>query len=202
MGVIRIANSSVSVVVSGYGVAEIRGEPVVVYLDIAPQHPKAMGAIWANLVSGTKEKLVISDDQVGESFFVRGLARRYHRLAMDAPRIAGRARPKHIRLVAPMACQIDSLTKPFVALAWQWRDHAGVEHSLTPATSLAAMLERSSPLPVLISWGEYLLAEAQERGFATPLIRGGEAPEGVVIDGAPWEAILADGITSGRIQLM
>ena len=49
---------------------------------------------------------------------MRGLNRRYHRLAMDAPRIAGRARPKHLRLVAPLACQVEKLTRPFVALGW------------------------------------------------------------------------------------
>jgi len=201
MGVIRIANNSVSVVVYSYGVAEIEGESIVVYLELAPQHPKAVGAIWASLVNGTKEKLVISDPEAGESLIVRGLNRRYHRLTMDAPRIAGRARPKHLRLVAPLACQIERLSKPFVTLAWQWKDHAGVEHSLSPATSLAAMLERYSPLPILIEWGDYLLAEAREREFAMPLIRGGEAPEGWVIQSAPWEEIISDGIKSGQITL-
>ena len=201
MSVVRIANNSVSVVVYSYGVAEIEGEAIVVYLELAPQHPKAVGAIWASLVNGTKEKLVISDDEKGESLIVRGLNRRYHRLTMDAPRIASRARPKHIRLVAPLACQIEKLSKPFVALAWQWKDHAGGKHSLSPATSLAAMLENNSPLPILIEWGDYLLAEARAREFAAPLICGGDAPEGWVIQPAPWPEIISDGIKSGEISL-
>lgn len=201
MGVIRIANNSVSVVVYSYGVAEIEGEAIVVYLELAPQHPKAVGAIWASLVNGTKEKLVISDPEAGESLIVRGLNRRYHRLTMDAPRIAGRARPKHLRLVAPLACQIEKLSKPFAVLGWQWQDRAGVDHFLSPAISLAAMLERYSPLPILIEWSSYLLAEACEREFATPLIRGGDAPEGYLILPAPWEEIISDGIKSGQITI-
>jgi len=198
---IRIANSSVSVVVSGYGIADFDGEATVIYLDIAPQHPKVIGAIWASLVNGTKEWLRLSDEQTGQTLHIRGLNRRYVRLTMDAPRLAGRARPKHLRLIAPCACQIETLTRPFVVLAWTWTDTDGLEHRLSPDMSLAAMLERHTPLPVLMAWGEYLLAEARERGFATPIVRGGDAPEGWVITPAPWEAIISDGITSGQIRL-
>jgi hypothetical protein len=49
---IRIANNSVSAVVYGYAIAEIENEATVVYLDLAPQHPKVIGAIWASLVNG------------------------------------------------------------------------------------------------------------------------------------------------------
>jgi len=199
---IRIANQSVSAVAHSYALALLDGQsPVVIWLDLAPQHPKVSGAIWASLVNGTREWLRLSDDQTGQTHAVRGLGRRYHRLTIDAPHLAGRARPKHLRLVAPCACQIEALTKPFVVLAWTWRDTDGQSHRLSAATSLAAMLERYTPLPILLSWGEYLLAEAHARGFATPVLSGGEAPEGWVIAPAPWEDILSDGIRSGQIRL-
>jgi hypothetical protein len=63
------------------------------------------------------------------------------------------------------------------------------------------MLERTTPLPILIGWGEYLLAEAHNRSLATPLIRGGEAPEGWLLEPAPWDDIISHGIRSGRISL-
>src|SRR3970040_552816 len=102
MSTIRIANNSVSVMISGYAIAEIEGELTVVYLDIAPQHPKVVGAIWASLVNGAKEWLRLSDEQAGQSLTVRGLNRRSRRLTADAPRVAGRARPRHVRLIAPL----------------------------------------------------------------------------------------------------
>ena len=198
---IRIANNSVSAVVYGYGIAEIENEATVVYLDLAPQHPKVIGAIWASLVNGAREWVRLTDENTDETRLVRGLNRRYHRLTMDAPRIAGRARPKHIRLVAPLACQVEKLTRPFVVLDWSWNDTTGQTQHLCSATGLAAMLERDTPLPILIGWGEYLLAEAQARNCATPLIRGGQAPEGWLIDKAPWDEIISHGIRSGQINL-
>ena len=198
---IRISNNSVSAVVYGYGVAEIEGEATVVYLDLAPQHPKVIGAIWASLVNGAREWLRLNDENTDKSRLVRGLNRRYHRLTMDAPRIAGRARPKHIRLVAPLACQVEKLTRPFVVLDWCWNDATGQAQHLCPATSLAAMLERDTPLPILMGWGEYLLAEARARAFATPLIRGGQAPDGWLIEPAPWNEIITHGVRSGQISL-
>ena len=118
---IRLANNSVSVVVRGYAIAlwpiedkrpgkntqdtakEVYREPVLVWVDIAPQHPKALNAIWASLVNGTGEYLDIYDRTTNEQQRARGLNRRYHRLQADAPRLAGRARPKHLRLIAPVA---------------------------------------------------------------------------------------------------
>ncbi len=201
MSTIRIANNSVSVIVSGYAIAEIENEPTIVYLDIAPQHPKAVGAIWASLVNGSKEWLRLYDDQLEQSLTVRGLNRRYHRLTIDTPRIAGRARPKHVRLVAPLACQVASLATPFVVLAWVWTDGAGEIHHLPPATALAAMLEQNTPLPILMTWGEYLLDQAIVREFAQPLVRGGNAPEGYCIESADWENIIAEGVATGQIRL-
>jgi hypothetical protein len=198
---IRIANTSVSAVVYGYALADLGGERTVVYLDLAPQHPKVLGAIWASLVNGAREWLRLVDENSGESHLVRGLNRRYHRLAIDTPRIAGRARPKHLRLVAPLACQVEALTRPFVALGWSWHDAAGQALHLCPAATLAAMLERNTPLPILIGWGDYLLAEASARGLAAPVTRGGDAPDGWLIEPAPWDEIISHGIRAGQISL-
>lgn len=191
---IRISNNSVSIVLRGYAAARLDDQPlpVVVWLEIAPQHPKAVGAIWASLVNGSKEALTIYDRQSEQSLRVLGLSRRYHRLTTDAPQLYGRARPKLLRLIAPEACAIANVNSPFVTLAWP---------SLTPGTALAAMLEQGTSFPIRIGWGEYLLAEATARGFAKPLLVGGRAPEGYLIEPAPWEDIIADGIRLGQITL-
>jgi hypothetical protein len=198
---IRITNNSVSAVVYGYGLAELDGELTVVYLDLAPQHPKTLGAIWASLVNGAREWLRLVDENTGATHLVRGLHRRYHRLAADAPRIASRARPKHLRLVAPLACQVEKLTHPFVALSWSWHDEADRPQQLCPAQALAAMLEQSTPLPIRMGWGEYLLAETQALDLAQPVQRGGDSPEGWVIQPAPWDDILSRGLRTGQICL-
>ena len=207
---IRLANNSISVVVRGYAIAlwpvedkqsgkntqdttkEVDREPVLVWVDIAPQHPKALNAIWASLVNGTGEYLDIYDRATNEQQRARGLNRRYHRLQADAPRLAGRARPKHLRLIAPAACRIEDYTQPFVVLDWP---------GLPCSTALAAMLEHGSPYPIRIGWGDYLLNEAIARGWAHPLITGGQAPTGYLLDPAPWPDIISDGIKRRMITL-
>lgn len=44
---IRIQNDSASVLVRGYAYT---GDGLLVWLEMAPQHPKLIGAIWASLV--------------------------------------------------------------------------------------------------------------------------------------------------------
>ena len=207
---IRLVNNSISVVVRGYAIAlwpvedkkpgrnsndtakEVDREPVLVWVDIAPQHPKALNAIWASLVNGTGEYLDIYDRVTNEQQHARGLNRRYHRLQADAPSLAGRARPKHLRLIAPEACRIEDYTKPFVVLEWP---------GLPCGTALAAMLEHGSPYPIRIGWGDYLLNEAIARRWAHPLITGGHAPIGYLLDPAPWPDIISDGIKRRMITL-
>ena len=202
---IRIANNSVSAVVYGYSLAEIENEVTVIYLDLAPQHPKVIGAIWASLVNGAREWLRLTDENTDETRLVRGLNRRYHRLTMDAPRIAGRARPKFMRLLAPALVKFDAAEfglKPFYAGAWSWRDSQGICQQMPPATALAAMLERGTHLPIRIGWGPYLLSEALARDSAAPLVSGGPAPEGYVFKpNAPWPEIIGAGVKHGRITL-
>src|SRR3989304_3591016 len=130
----RLANNSISVVVCGYAIAQwptvrtacftacvedkkpakgaasqakaVDRQPVLVWVDIAPQHPKALNAIWASLVNGTGEFLDLYDRDSDQRLRARGLNRRYHRLHADAPMLAARARPKMLRLIAPEACRI------------------------------------------------------------------------------------------------
>ncbi len=74
--------------------------------------------------------------------------------------MAGRARPKFLRLVAPEAVKVDNSTNGFIALAWP---------GISAGVALAAMLEQGTSLPIRIDWGDYLLAEAQARDdSATP----------------------------------
>jgi hypothetical protein len=49
-------------------------------VDIAPQHPKALNAIWASLVNGTGEYLDIYDRTTNEQQRARGLNRCHYRL--------------------------------------------------------------------------------------------------------------------------
>ena len=44
---IRIRNDSTSAVVRGYAVDS---HNTIIWLELAPQHPKTIGAIWADLV--------------------------------------------------------------------------------------------------------------------------------------------------------
>ncbi|MCC7362711.1 MAG: hypothetical protein IT317_24735 [Anaerolineales bacterium] len=202
---IRITNNSVSAVVRSYAIAPLAEGDTIVWLELAPQHPKVIGAIWASLVNGTREFLRLRDDDSDQTYTARGLNHRYIRKTMDAPRIAGRARPKFMRLVAPAMVKLDAATfgkKPFFAGAWRWDDSQGVSQQLAPATALAAMLEQGTHLPIRIGWGPYLLAEALAQEYAVPLVTGGPAPEGYAIQpDTPWADIIAEGVKRGHISL-
>ncbi len=202
---IRITNNSVSAVVRSFAIAPLDEGNTLVWLELAPQHPKVIGAIWASLVNSTREFLRLRDDETGESHVARGLNSRYVRKTMDAPRIAGRARPKFMRLIAPAMIRFDAASfgkKPFYAGAWRWLDSQGASQQLAPATALGAMLEQGTHLPVRIGWGPYLLAEALAEGFAEPLVTGGPAPEGYLLrPDTPWADIVSEGVKHGRITL-
>lgn len=206
---IRIMNESVSALARGYALAHLEAGNIVVWLELAPQHPKVIGAIWASLVNGAGEVLRLRDDEAETTYSVRGLNRRYERKTVDVPMVAGRARPKFMRLFAPELWKMDAAhiaTEPFFVAAWKWRDRSAKDakghwRELTPATALAAMLERGTHYPIRMSWGDYLLGEALARGYAAPLIVGGSAPQGYVIHPAPWADIVSDGIRSGQIFL-
>ncbi len=209
---LRISNESLSVVICGYALARLADEQawqearkkeqpvpdderenVIVWIDIAPNHPKVLNAIWATLVNGTGAVLRLSDT-TGQlrTTLARGLNRRYRRLTADAPRLAGRARPKQLRLIAPEASYVGDYTQPFIALDWP---------RVPASVALAAMLEQGTPYPMRNTWGNYLLTEAIARGYARPLITAGNAPQGYLIDPAPWPEIISNGVKTGQITL-
>jgi hypothetical protein len=200
MATIRIYNNSVSAVVRSYAVAPTDKGNVIVWLELAPQHPKVIGAIWASLVNGTNEQLGLRDgaSEEAHSLQVEGLHARYLRLTADAPRLAGRARPRFLRLIAPQATRIEKPGEDFYVFAWP---------GMSAGTALAAMLEAGTPTPVHIGWGDYLLAEAARQGYAVPLLIGGGdgvrcfAPEGYWIKPAPWSDLISDGVRRGDLSL-
>ena len=203
---ITISNDSASVFARGYAHTE---NGLIVWLEIAPQHPKLTGAIWASLVSGHHPYLQLkdSDKSLGKACTERservvyGLGRAYTRLEADAPTLAvanddGKAtaaRAKLTRLVAPEAIKPASLDQPFYVLAWP---------GLAPETVLAATLEKAAPYPIRIEWDQYLLETALERGSAIPLVTGGAALAGYEIEAnANWLDIISQGLKTGKIAM-
>src|SRR5512146_2982386 len=131
---IRIRNDSTSAVVRGYAL-DSRG--TIIWLELAPQHPKAIGAIWADLVQAQRPWLRLGDhNDAGSGRAVRGLGSRYERFTAEAPELSlkNNARPRLLRLVAPSALKATE-KEPFYIFAWRGID---------PAQALAAMLERDT----------------------------------------------------------
>jgi hypothetical protein len=189
---ILIGNASVTAVVRGY--AHTRAG-LIVWLELAPQHPKVIGAIRAELTSNTQRYLQLRDDETGHFKMVYGLGRGYLNLTADAPELAvgQRAKAQLLRMIAPDAVHPEDLRQEFYALSWPGID---------PATALAATLERSSPLPVQIGWGPYLLSRALEDYNAEPLVIGGQAPEGYAFQqDTPWADLISQGMHQGELTL-
>lgn len=195
----RLSNSSTSAVVRSFAVAALTPDDgvkqpanVLIWVEFAPQHPKVVGALWASLVGGSAESLQLRDED--DAYLrVQGLGRRYERFTVDAPRLAGRARPKFLRLVAPEAVAPPKPGEAFIVLEWPGQ---------TAGQTLTAMLEKGTPLPVRIGWGDYLLAEALAQGCARPLQASSKAPQGYLLSGqTPWESLIAEGVRRGHIDL-
>ena len=189
---ILIGNASVSAVVRGY--AHTR-QGLIVWLELAPQHPKVVGAIRAELTSNTHRYLQLRDDDNGHRKMVYGLGRGYINLTADAPELAvgHRAKAQLLRMIAPEAVRLEDIRQEFYALSWP---------DIDPATALAATLERSSPFPVQIGWGAYLLSRALEEYGAEELVCGGQVPQGYAFQSdTAWADILSQGLRQGEITL-
>lgn len=189
---IRISNASAEALVRSYAHTK---EGLLVWLELAPLHPKIIGAIWADLVKNHRSYLQLEDEEKGVGKVVYGLGHAYIRLEMDALALAvgHNARAKLTRLIAPEAIRPDSLDAPFYVFGWP---------GLASETVLAATLEKVAPYPVQIGWGAYLLAKAVERGHAIPLVTGGAAFPGYEIEAAVnWPDIISQGLLSSRITL-
>jgi hypothetical protein len=77
---IRIRNDSTSAVVRDYAVDS---HHTVIWLEMAPQHPKIIGAIWADLVQAQHPWLQFGDSNVaGSGLAGRGLGSRYEPLSV------------------------------------------------------------------------------------------------------------------------
>ena len=188
---IRIRNDSTSAVVRGYAVDSHK---TIVWLELAPQHPKTIGAIWADLVVQQRPWLQIGDfDVAGSGLAVRGLGSRYERLTADAPDIAlsHNARPRLLRLVAPSALHASD-RETFYVFAWPEVD---------AATALAAMLERDTRWPVQVEWGRYLLQSGLEDECIKPLTTGGQVPHGYEVQPQAWGNVLAAGLRGRQIAI-
>lgn len=188
---IRIQNDSASVLVRGYAYT-LDGR--LVWLEMAPQHPKLIGAIWASLVNGHKTYLQLKDNEKGLGKAVYGLGRAYTRLEADAPNLAvgHGAHAKLTRLIAPEVVKVISVEQPFYILAWP---------GISPETVLAATLEKAAPYPIRIEWGSYLLQCGLAEGTVTPLVNGGAAPEGYEVQPTNWMDIISNGLRNGDIAL-
>jgi hypothetical protein len=190
---ITIKNDSVSTVVSGYACTPAG---LVVWLDLAPQHVKVVGAIRAELTSNTRRYLRIFDRERERNLTVYGLGHGYLNLTADAAQLAvgPRAKAQMLRMIAPEAVQPEDTQAEFYALAWS---QAGI----TPATALAATLERYSHFPIRIAWGEYLLEIATQDHGAEALLTNGTAPAGYVFPAdIPWGAIISQGLSDQKIS--
>ncbi len=189
---IYISNNSVSAIVQGYVYTQ---EGLIVWMEIAPQHPKVVGAIRAELTSNTRRYLHLRDDEVGRGKMVYGLGHGYINLIADAPQLAvgHRAKAQLLRMISPEAVKPEDVTQQFYALAWP---------GLELATSLTATLERSSPFPIQIGWGLYILRKAVDEYGAKQLISGGNAPSGYFFRAdTPWADIISQGLREREIAL-
>ncbi len=189
---ILIGNASVSAVARSYACTR---EGLVIWLELAPQHPKVVGAIRAELTSNTRRYLQLRDDDSGYRKQVVGLGRGYLNLSADAPElaVAPRTKAQFLRMIAPEAVRPEDVRQEFYILSWPGID---------PATALAATLERSASFPVQIGWGAYLLSRALLDYDAEPLVSGGQAPAGYAFQrDTPWADIISQGLRQGEIPL-
>jgi hypothetical protein len=188
---ITIRNDSVAAVVRGY-IVDSRN--TIVWLELAPQHPKTIGAIWADLVVQQRPWLQLGDHTEKRGLAVRGLGSRYERLTADAPDLAlgHNAKARLLRLIAPNAIKAND-RETFYILDWP---------NVDADAALAAMLERDTRWPVQMGWGKYLLHVGLEEGFIKPLTKGGRAPQGYEVQPPPsWGEVLASGLKHQQIAV-
>jgi len=84
--IFRIRNNSTSAVVRGYA---LDSQNTVIWLELAPQHSKTIGAIGADLVQSQRPWLQRGDFVVaGRGRAVRGLGSRYERFTTQTLRLS------------------------------------------------------------------------------------------------------------------
>ncbi len=196
--IMHIRNASASVVISGFALDHANR---IILLDIAPMHPKKIGAIWAEMVSGSPRSMQLVDAD-GDLHNVLGKGSAYTRIPLDVPEIylpdASRAKARFLRLLYPAATRISRKgnNEEITFYIFEWPD-------MSAGRAMAAMLERDTPYPVLLEWGDALLERGRELGFIRPLITGGSSPAGYEIhppaDG--WPEFISLAVQEGTVRV-
>lgn len=201
MEVMTISNArygGVTMPISGYAVNR---QNRIILLDLAPNHPKSMGAIWAEMVTGTPRPMALKDPTMGRDYQVYGLGSAYTRLLVDVPQIslpaAGNARARFLRAIHPSAYKVPAKMDEksfFNILEWP---------EMSAGAALASMLERDTPVTMLQQWGDALLQRCLDYGYAHELDTAGTAPKGyqVATPDEGWGPFLASGIECGLLPL-
>jgi len=192
-----LQNESVTAELISYALMNTNGGNELVWAEFAPSYPKVIAAVWASLVTNTAKSLMLADSEAAHTWYIQPLKRAYRRYEVDCPDLSAgtTGRPKFVRLVHPNVGKTEQGEDFYVLDRFQH----------TPAQLLAATLEYNTNCPVLIGWGEYLLAAAQAMGssFCQKLITGGARPvEGYWFSGnIPWQTTVAKGVEKGHLSL-
>lgn len=164
--------------------------PMLVWVELWPDHPKAVNSIWASLVNNTNEVLYLRGDEIG-SIPVDGQHSRYDRFSSECPQLAGRVKLKFWRFISPVLRTITP-GHDFGIIKWP---------NQTLGQTLAGMLETHTAIPILIPWGDYLLTRAISDRNAQPMRKAGPAPDGYWIKAStPWEQYIREGFANGYIN--
>ena len=198
--IMHVRNGSASVVITGYAYDHANR---IILLDMAPMHPKKLGAIWAEMVSGTPRSMQLTNEE-GDTHNVVGKGSAYAKVAMDVPEIylpdASRAKARFLRLIYPTALKIPHKPKgkdeEGTFYVFDWPD-------MTAGRAMAAMLERDTPYPMILEWGDALLERGKELGFIQPLITAGSSPAGYEVrapaDG--WPEFIGLMVQEGTVKV-
>lgn len=194
-----IRNDSVTAELLSYALIcnrESKGVELV-WAEFPPTYTKVISAIWAQLVTNSARQLSLLDGNSGQSWNVSPLKRAYQRFTVDCPDLGKtkHGQPKFVRLVHPNAGKADPGQGFYILDRF--------EHS--PAELLAATLEHHTSCPMMIGWGEYMLAAAQALGttHCDKLITGSQRPiEGYWFSSKiDWKDIVATGVEKGYLTL-
>jgi hypothetical protein len=194
-----ICNDSVTADLLSYAFVyteESKGNELV-WAEFPPAYPKQIAAIWASLVTHSAKSLTLSDGDGGKTWNIQPLRRAYRRFVVDCPDLGHTkmGQPKYARLVHPNVGKTEQGQSFFILDRF--------EH--TPGELLAAMLEHHTSCPMMMGWGEYMLAAAYAMGtsFCNKLITGGHLPvEGYWFSSdIDWKLIVAEGVKHGYLSL-
>jgi hypothetical protein len=119
---------------------------------------------------------------------------------VDVPQLslpnAANARARFLRCVYPKALKatVKRDYEKFYVLEWP---------GMSAGRALAAMLERDTPYPMLMDWGEALLKYGIAHGNIRALEHGGTSPLGYEVDSPEdgWAAFIASANRDGVVSI-